>query len=87
MVDTPAGTPGLRQPDGKGTNLLQPGDYTKWGNTWYACGPTNHVFDVPEKRVTLHDDGVISVDGELLVRSRTGVIWRGVLKRGVWFAK
>lgn len=67
-----------------GFQSLNPGEYLKFGDQWYAETPNGHGANLGAHEVTEHEDGTITVSPSILVSDRNGPLWHGYLERGVW---
>lgn len=70
-------------PDQRGRMFLDPGEYGQLAGIWWVCPPPGgggvSASAVAADRVVEHEDGTISVLGELRLPR-----WSGRLERGVW---
>lgn len=78
-------------PDEDGGLSLEPGDYGKLGDTWYARAPGDPneslTSNLSNHEVTEHEDGTISVNPSILITGYDNdckIQWHGWLKRGMW---
>lgn len=89
---------GRRVADETEPHEYEPGDYGRWGDTWYCRTP----YPAPENdygpilsgslgnhEVVEHEDGTITVSPSILTWTewgpeRTRHEWHGYLERGVW---
>jgi hypothetical protein len=64
-------------------HLLEPGDYGKTNDFWYAATPNGLLANLAAHQVSEHEDGAITVSPSILVRNSVSS-WHGYLERGVW---
>ena len=65
--------------DDGGNMPLLAGEYGQLGDYWWVCPPRGGTSAVPQSRVLEHEDGTITVEGDLQRPS-----WHGRLEHGVW---
>lgn len=71
---------------------MEPGDYVKVGDTWYAMTPNGaEAFLHPEHEITVHEDGSLTVAPSILIEGYEDnsylhgpFRWHGYLEHGVW---
>lgn len=67
--------------------VLEPGEYGKDGDIWYACTPNGHLGNLSAHEVVEHDDGTITVSPSILVKYAGAdgeQLWHGYLEHGIW---
>ena len=78
-----AETQGYRIPDPDGYVFLKEGEYGKFGDIWYGRPPGLYMGNFSEHKVTVHDDGTITVSPSILI-DEGDKQWHGYLEKGVW---
>ena len=74
---------GTRRPDGTPVNQLQLGEYALCDpENWLGVCPSGDVANLLRHKVTVHDDGSISVEPSIHVTGKGD--WHGHLTNGVW---
>lgn len=66
-------------------DMPKPGEYgIDNDGDWMGMTPNGHLANLSKHKVTEHDDGTISVEPSIKVRTQEETLWHGWLTRGEW---
>lgn len=64
--------------------ILKSGQYAFWAGCWWGVPPgTELLANLEKHKVTVHEDGKITISPSILVSNRDQS-WHGYLEHGVW---